>query len=186
MALLIGELAPTFVRRPVFGLEIDTGAITTARPLALVFLRHAGSPVARETAMKLNTAWPEIERLGVSLLAVTEGSSRSVRDFVPRFHLLFPVVHDDTGTLYSGFGVGLDRGLFGTLSCAPASVTRYLRACRATHGAFEGPRTRLQAAFVIAKGGRIAWSWHARTTADIVEPHGVLRALRMPDGHGGL
>lgn len=170
-------MIPHFVRQPVFGVPVDTAAITATRPLVLVFLRHAGSAHARALALAVNEIWPTLDEQDVGLVGVTEGALVDARDMVPRLHLLYPVIHDDGG-LYDAFGVGRDRGLLRTL-LRPSGLVHYPTVLKAGRGGLSGPLTRCAAVRIVARGGELAWSWDGRAITDLPDLDEVVRiALR--------
>lgn len=157
----VGDTAPTFVRRPVFGADIDTESICRDQALALVFLRHPGSAVTRHVALSLHQIWPDLDVADVALVAVIEGDLAAIRDFVPRYHIKYPVVADDGG-LYESFGVPRDGMLRKTLlSLRPDSIRGYVECLQAGRGLIHGPYDRLMSAVVVAPGGQVAWRWDA-------------------------
>jgi peroxiredoxin len=170
MAAQLGECIPHFTRQPVFGEEIDTASVSRARAIALVFLRHAGSAITRRTCMDLHLIVPELDLADVLLVALMEGDGEAVRDFVPRYHLKYPVVHDETGELFEAFSVGRDRMLRRTLlGLRPSMLRSYAEALQSGRGLNQGPIDRLGAALVVGVGGTVAWRWDAERTTDMLD-----------------
>ena len=163
--LPVGAHLPRLHARPVGGRRVDTDALGAAGPLAIVFLRHAGSAVTRDALSALDRAWDDLERRQVALVAVVEGDLRAAYDVVPRLKVRFPVVHDPDGLFYDAFGVGRDTGLLRTLA-DPRSSGRWAATwVRAGHGALGGPIDRRCAAYV-AERGVITFAWEGRTIVD--------------------
>lgn len=161
-----------FVRKPVFGMPIDSAEVTRSSPMALVFLRYAGSAHTRRTAVDLHAVWADLDHQDVRLVVVTEGSVKAVNDFVPRYHLLYPVLHDATGELYDAYQVPRDRAYVKTLlALRPWIVRDYVSSLSAGHGSFDGPFDRMPAAFVIAPGGALSWTWYGRSPMDQLDVH---------------
>jgi peroxiredoxin len=167
----VGDRAPSFVRRPIFGLDVDSEAIVRETALAVVFLRYSAGATCRRTALELHEIWPELDLAGAALVAVTEGDLVKARDFVPRYHIRYPVLHDADGALYEEWGVERDRGFKRSLGAlvSPGSWSDYAETVQVGRGLFDGPLDRLPAAFVVAPGGTIAWRWDARTVFDRVD-----------------
>ena len=169
-----GTHAPAFVRPPICGLPFDSEALLGSNAIALVFLRYAGSSQTRTTAIELNTIFPDLDQADVKLVAVIDGGSIAVRDLVPRFHLLYPVLHDEAGELYGAFDVGHDRAFLRTLT-NPAAARRYFSGFGAGHGWMDGALSRLQAAVIIGRGGEVRWSWQGRGVLDRLDVDGFAR-----------
>jgi peroxiredoxin len=171
----VGSPAPGFVRPPVCGKIVDLGAITADRPLLLVFFRYSGSPQTRRDAVALNATFQELDLRGVAMAGVIEGSGIAVRDFVPRFKILYPMVHDEDGSLHAAFEVGRDRGLVRTL-LRPDGLRRWSQALQFGHGWPEGPVDRRSAAVVIGKGGTVVWTWEGKAVTDTIDPDALREA----------
>ena len=163
----IGQAAPTFNRQPIFGYTIDSADLTSERPLVLAFLRYPGSSTTRATLTELATIWPTLDYNDISMLAVIEGDLDALQDLVPRFHLKFPVIHDDGG-LYEQYGVGRDASITtAAKSLTPSKIKALINQTLQTgRGMLNGHYDRLPAVFVIGVGGEIEWRWDASTFTD--------------------
>ncbi len=123
-------------------------------------------------ALELHQILPELGQKDIMLVGVVEGKRRAVYDFVPRFHILYPIIHDEKNELYDLYEVGKDRFLMKTLlELRPATVRMYLDNLKAGHGIPQRPMNRLPAAFVLAPGGTISWRWDATHTTDLIDVH---------------
>ena len=159
--LTVGDLHPSFVRSPVSGLAFDSEVATAERPLLLVFLRHPGGATTRRVVAELSAEFASLDRAGVAVVVVMRGAEAAIRDFVPRNHLLFPVIHDEHGSLFATYRVAGDQMFMGTLS----RPWRLLKAFGTDRGG-PGTADQLPAAFVIAPGGSIEHSWYGRSVMD--------------------
>jgi peroxiredoxin len=163
--LQVGDLAPVFEERPVFGLPIQVPSGRQTQ--VLVFIRHLGDPFARKALAEMLERYADFDRAGVQLVAITQTELTAARDFVPRNHVLCPVVTDPEGSLQSQYGIRSDRFLLGslkgTLSGSPA---RLFGAINYGHGKKAGPSRQLPAEFVIDGEGRIL---HLRYATSITE-----------------
>ena len=150
--------APTLRAQPVFGLEVDLHALSARGPVALVFTRFLGSPHARASLFALNAAYPDFDRQGVALVAVSDSSLRAARDFVPRYQLLFPLICDPEHQHYAAFEVPVG---------GPGDVPRALLSGALDpsiyglgHGRIDGQLLQRPAAFIV-RSGQLAWRWDA-------------------------
>jgi peroxiredoxin len=154
--LQAGQQAPHFHRRPVFGLELDLGELTSQRPLALVFVGSLGSEQGTGILMSLQSMCADFEREGVGLLAVSSSGLLLARDFVPRYHLLFPLIADPDGDLAKAYQVG-DAGIGHKLEgWSPAGLRSRLRLFQQGLGWQLDPRADRPAAFLVSPGGSLA------------------------------
>ncbi|MCB9764157.1 MAG: redoxin domain-containing protein [Alphaproteobacteria bacterium] len=161
-----GEPAPPLRARPVFGLEVDLAAWTARGPAVVVFLRYLGSPFTRASLARLQAAFPRLDVRGIGVVALTDSPLAAGRDFVPRHHLLFPVICDPERALYRAWGVDAG-GLAGALAgLARGGVA--LEALRQGHGRVDGRWASRPSAFLVAPGGEVAWAWRGAHPAAVV------------------
>ena len=153
-----GDAAPPFRLQPVSGLPVEVGP---GCPVSvLLFLRPLASAHSRLTVNLLqqqHTAWD-----GVQVVQFTRSLEENVRDFVPRHHILLPVVNDLPGQWYAAYGVGRDRAFARSL----ADVTGWMKLPQtllAGMGRPEGSYDQLPAAFVVDGQGQIRHAWYGRS-----------------------
>lgn len=173
-ALAPGALAPGFEQRPVFGLPV---VVPPPAPLALCFVRHLGSPVARDALARLQARFADFDRLGVRLVAVSQTDLRGAQDFVPRHHLL-PALLVDDGTLHDAYGVAALGALASTLSrLRPGAVRQALGSLQ--HGVGRPAAVdRLPAEFLIGRDGRIGHARYGRGLHELPDLDALLSAAR--------
>ena len=109
--LSTGDAVPEVVLDPVFGRALTLPADLSARPLAVVFVGGLSMPRTRAILSGLQDAYADLDRAGVQLVAVTGSEMDRARDFVPRFHLLYPLVVDADGALRDRFGLSAGQGV---------------------------------------------------------------------------
>lgn len=149
-----GLPAPALDALPVFGAPVHLHALTARQPAVVCFVRHLGSPAARSALGRLQAAMPEYDRRGVALVAVTRSGLGIARDFVPRHHLLFPLICDPEGQHFTAWGVVPPTGaalLTGLLRALPAIAAGW----RYGQGVVDAPLTTPQASFAVRRGGAL-------------------------------
>ena len=144
-----GDRAPTAVVAPVSGLPVDLGT----GPLVVLFLRPLAGGMARVAIASVQAAMAQFDARAVRVVAITRGDLTMARDYVPRHHVLFPVVIDPDGALFDTWGVPRDlafrQSLRGLRPSALRTVGHALRAGRPT---FDN---QLPAEFAVGADGRI-------------------------------
>ena len=175
--LTAGQTAPRFERQPVFGLPV---ALPPSRyPQVVCFVRGLSSPFSREALALLQEHWARFDVEGFGVLAVTSSKLRPAQDFVPRHHLLFPLVVDPELELFKAFQVGGDKALVGTLrGLAGGGARRALKALRHGHGALERGQLQLPAEFVVAPDGQLLYAHYGKAVTDLPEVEALLEAAR--------
>lgn len=158
-----GAAAPAFEAKPVFGLPIRIPADLSRGPVAIAFVGPLCSPLARAALAELQAAFPDLDRAGVRVFAVSPSSFVEASDFVPRNHLLFPLLLDEDRAIAARFGVADDVGLTGALaSLRPELASRALRSLRLGAGLRRGALGAAVALFLIDRSGGIALARRSR------------------------
>lgn len=167
--LSVGDSAPPIDARPLFGLPVRTpGTAGGRQPLAVVFLRSLGGGNARAAVRALNAAYARFDAVGVQVVGISRTDVVVARDFVPRYHVLFPIVADEDGALTTSWGVGRDRGLGRS---AIGLLTRPDALVNAASAAWEGRSApefvdQLSAEFVVGLDGRLRYVRYGTTVWD--------------------
>src|SRR5258708_37650784 len=84
----------------------DMAALSQARPVLLVFLRHFGCTFCREAVCEIEKIRPAIESLGTHLAFVHLANEERARKFFTPHHFEnIPRFADPDGRLYEAFGL---------------------------------------------------------------------------------
>ncbi len=174
--LQVGDTAPTLTLRPIFGLTQPVPPGAGGAPLVLCFVRPLASAFSRAAMAAIQERYADFDRAGVPLYVITRTDLTQARDFVPRYHVLAPVVVDQDGSLHDRFGVGVDRGLGRSLAglASPATLRSALDALQHGHGKPHPLITQLGAQFVVAPDGRLAMASYDRTIFDLPDLDALL------------
>lgn len=162
--LTVGQTAPAFTRQPVFGLPAQ---VPCGRPIAVLFVRSLSSPWTRESLAQVQAEFPRFDLAGARVVAITDSGLDVGRDFVPRYHVLFPVVCDPDQALFQEWGVGGDGAVLGTVrALAMGNVRAAARALRHGHGPLERRQLKLPASFVVGPDGALTFAQYARSVTE--------------------
>ena len=153
-----GDPAPLLRLQPVFGLPLTIGE--PGPPSILVFLRGLGSPSTRKMLGEIQDRHQDLD--GIQVVQFTPSPLEPARDYVPRHHMLHPLVVDPTGEHYRTYGVGRDRGFVRTLLDLPGLATMPGRLSFGL-GAHHPPFDQLPGAFVVDREGRLRYCWIGRS-----------------------
>jgi len=148
--------------------------------MVLCFVRNLASPFSRAVMAEIQLRYPDFDREGFSLVVVTPTDLTQARDFVPRHHVLAPVVVDEDGALHRAWQVGSDRALAGSLRSLlqPARVSAIMQALHHGHGRPHRDINQLGAQFVVGSDGRIALAAYDRSIADQPDLESLLECAR--------
>jgi peroxiredoxin len=160
--LQVGDPAPEATLQPVFGLPVDLHRGTRV----VVFLRPLTGSLARATIQRLIEAYPRFDAEGIQVIGVTRTDLEFARDFVPRYHVLFPIYVDESGSLTDAWKVAYDRAFLGTLkSLRPATVQAVVDAMQLGRVASALPSSLLPAYFVV-RDGKVVYARYASSVAE--------------------
>ncbi|MFN7142193.1 MAG: AhpC/TSA family protein [Myxococcota bacterium] len=173
--LSVGDLAPPFHVQPVFGLPVTTGG----RPLAVLFLRSLSGSLARAAIAEATKALPRLHAAGGQMVGFTRCDLTLARDFVPRNHVLFPIVVEPDDARFEAWGVGRDKALARSAASllAPASLRTLSTALPLGRARPESGWDRLGAQFLVGPDGRVRYARYARTIFNLPDVEGLCAAL---------
>jgi peroxiredoxin len=141
---------------------------TGGSPLVVLFLRGLDGGLARAAIAAAHAALPRLDAAGVRLVAFTRSDLDFARDFVPRHHVLFPVVVDSDGAWFATYGVARDRGLLRSVTgLRPAKVRAAFGTLGRGTGLPRGGADQLPAEFVVDADGRLRYARYGRTVLDL-------------------
>ncbi|NOY25679.1 MAG: redoxin domain-containing protein [Oligoflexia bacterium] len=175
-----GDAAPSFVARPVFGLPIPVPPPASARPMVLCFVRNLASPFTRAAMADIQNRYADFDRDGFPLLVITRTDITMARDFVPRHHVLAPVVVDQDGALHRAYQLGTKNALVGTFKTllSRAGLSSAREAIRYGHGRPHRQLSQLGASFVLGSDGRIRLARYDSSVTDRPDLDGLLACAR--------
>lgn len=175
--IAVGARAPALVGQPVFGLPVDLERLRQRGPVLVVFWGALSSAATLDNLARLTAIWPRVDVEAGGLVAVTRSPLEAARDFVPRHHVLFPVIVDSTGDIAARWAVGEARGLQAALLRAqPTVVRRAVSVLRNGQPLPEANEGQLPAAFVVGRDGDVRHAWYGRSVGDRIDAEGLWRA----------
>jgi peroxiredoxin len=157
------QKAPHFEAKPTFGLHFSLNDACRERPLVLIFVPSLGSAISRACLAQVQEMVSAFDLAGVGLVGLTRSTLRATQDFVPRYHLRFPLIADPQGAIFSQYGVdrlGLKQALN---SLRLGALKQGIQALRFGVGLPEKALFWPPAAFAIAQGGLICHTHISRS-----------------------
>lgn len=170
-----GDAAPMFTLQPVMGLPVKLEGHVTV----VCFLRPLEGSVSRTAIATLQEAWSRFDAEGIQLVGITRTDLTFGRDFVPRYHVLFPIVIDETGEYSQAYDIPCDKGFMGTLKgLRPEAVRTFVGSLEHGRGAPRLPSTILPAEFVIGRDGAVRYAHYATSVLDQPDIEALWNAAR--------
>ena len=172
--LSIGDPAPSFERQPVFGLPVRV----PSTPLLLCFVRSLSSPLTRERLAQLQLRNGDFDVEGIRIAVITDSKVELAQDFVPRYHVLAPVICDPEQVLFEAWGVGGHSPVMGRLrGLGVANVRGAFRALKHGMGPIERRQLRLPAQFLV-QDGKILAAHYAQSVGEDLMLDDMLKAFK--------
>lgn len=172
--LVLGRAVPPVLLRPVFGLPLALPDDARGGLVALCFVGPLATAPARAALHEIQLCFAAFDRIGVRIVAISPAPLALARDFVPRHHLLFPLVVQGAAELEAAWGAPPCPGLRGILAGADsAALRRGLRAA-SQGGGWRGARP--CAELLIGRDGRIAHAHRASAVLAGPDLAGLQRA----------
>ena len=170
--------------QPIFGSPVVTPP-PDDETLSIIFLASLGLSPARKTIQRLQDVVRDFQMAGSRLVVITRSPLHEARDFVPRHHLLFPVIVDPIvvggdGRLFPVWGVGRDKGFRGTLRSLihgpgeSGSFRALLSMFKSGMNRNRAPIDQLAAAFVVGPDGRILLASYHQSVLQMPDIDGML------------
>lgn len=174
-----GTAAPALAGQPVFGVPFDLHRSRLRGAVFVSFWAPLSSRGTLASLAALTALWPQVDAEAGGMVAVTRSPLESARDFVPRHHVLFPVLVDEEGSLFRDWKVARATGFSSKMRTArPAFVKRALSVFRNGQALPEANEDQLPAAFVVSASGEIAYAWYGKGVDDVVDAEGLWAAAK--------
>jgi peroxiredoxin len=100
-----GDLAPSFSLKDPEGNVINSADLLKRGPVVLSFYRGVWCPYCNMELQALETAKPEFDRYGASLVAISPQAAPNSRKSVRQNKLSFPILSDVKGKVGAAFGL---------------------------------------------------------------------------------
>lgn len=161
-----GDPVPTLHAKPIFGRAITLPADLGRGPMVVVYLGPVSSPYGRELAFAVQAAFPGFDREGIAVVGVTSSGLTASRDFVPRYHLLYPLLADVDGSIAAAFGLAQSTSVRATArDLVKRGAGAVLAPLRHGVGPLEGDPRGPVGAFVLGRDGRVVRAWQGASLA---------------------
>lgn len=167
--LTFNSLAPEVEVLNTQGQAIFLSSLWQKRPLVLAFTRHFGCPQCKEMLDELHTLRPDLEKRGLNLAIVTQGSPEQAAAFCAERAPGATCLADPQRRAYAAYGLG--RGSLWQTLLSPRIWQSNQRLKREKNFSPQPPPTGQDAfvmsgTFVIGRDGRIRLPYYYQDIAD--------------------
>lgn len=136
MTLQMGDRAPAHQAKMADGSILDLAELYDSQHVILYFYPKDFTPGCTQEAQDFRDCYPEIQKLGATVVGVSKDSLQSHEKFQVKYDLPFPLIADETTQMCQKFGVWQEKKMFKRVYMG---IVRYT--------------------FLIQKGGIIHKSW---------------------------
>lgn len=173
----LGEPAPDLPLRDETGTAVRLRDLWERAPrgLALVFVRHFGSPFCRAHVTALREAGARFREEGVRVAVVSMGTPEECARFRQKQRLNVPVLSDPERAAYRAYG--LAEGTTGQVMGMPELVEGFKLVLRGLlPGRSRGNPRQLAGDFLIDRDGTLRYARRSRRASDLPSPDALLAA----------
>ena len=164
MRIQPGQPAKDFTIEDIAG---HTIALTDYRDqrLMLSFYRYASCPLCNLRVQHLIQQYPSYREKGLQMIAVFQSPQASIRKYVGKQNIPFPVIADPARILYRQYGVesswyGFIKGSFRLSALISATAKGYLP------GKMEGKKAMIPADFLIGPDLTVQMAYYGKDIGD--------------------
>jgi peroxiredoxin len=157
--LKFNDPAPDILVKDGEGKDIQLSTLWQKQTLVLAFTRHFGCPQCKEMMDELHTAFPELERRGLTLAIVTQGTPEQAKAFCADRAPGATCLADPERQAYTAYGLG--RGTMYQTLISP-NIWKSNKHLKETKGFLPEPPPAGQDAFVMSGTFIIGTDGHVR------------------------
>lgn len=172
-----GDRAPALQASDLNDQPCDLAALK-GRVVLVSFYRYASCPLCNLRIHKLRQRWPELEREGLSMLALFQSSAERMRAYVGKEQTPFPLIPDPLMEHYQRWKV--EESMGGLLKAGAKAGLALLGALRQGYlpGRIDGPMDRMPADFLVGPDGSLLECLYASHAGEHLEIDSILQHLR--------
>lgn len=177
-----GDMAPDIALPDSDGVERRLSEWWSGGPLHLVFMRHFGCGCLADRWEELQDALGSITAAGATTVAVGQAEPERAAEVAARRGYGFPLLSDTERRAYAAYGLldGTVASIFHDEAWRPddrAKADRMTASRRGTERALVDHAWQLPGEFIIARGGRLAFTHRAQYCEDFPPTAVLLGAL---------
>lgn len=111
-ALKEGDVAPDFRMDASRGRTVSLAELK-GKPFVLYFYPKADTPGCTKEACGFSEALEEFEKAGLTVIGVSRDPVGKLDKFAEKYDLTFPLASDEAGAVTEGYGVWVEKSLYG-------------------------------------------------------------------------
>jgi len=103
--LKVGDIAPDFTLEDAFGNKYTLSSYRRKSPVVIYFYPKANTPGCTKQACGIRDEWSKFEQIGVPVFGISVDSKKSLKKFIDKYSLNFPLLSDETKEVCKAYGV---------------------------------------------------------------------------------
>jgi peroxiredoxin Q/BCP len=103
--LKVSDIAPDFTLEDAFGNKYTLSSYRGKSPVVIYFYPKANTPGCTKQACGIRDEWSKFEQIGVPVFGISVDSKKSLKKFIDKYSLNFPLLSDETKEVCKAYGV---------------------------------------------------------------------------------
>ncbi len=103
--LKVGDIAPDFKLSDANGIYYTLSSFKDKTPVVIYFYPKANTPGCTKQACGIRDDWSKFEKENIPVFGISVDSRESIREFVEKYSLNFPLLSDESKTVSKAYGV---------------------------------------------------------------------------------
>jgi peroxiredoxin Q/BCP len=103
--LKVGDIAPDFTLEDAFGNKYTLSSYRGKSPVVIYFYPKANTQGCTKQACGIRDEWSKFEQIGVPVFGISVDSKKSLKKFIDKYSLNFPLLSDETKEVCKAYGV---------------------------------------------------------------------------------
>ena len=103
--LKVGDIAPDFTLEDAFGNKYTLSSYRGKSPVVIYFYPKANTPGCTKQACGIRDEWSKFKQIGVPVFGISVDSKKSLKNFIDKYSLNFPLLSDETKEVCKAYGV---------------------------------------------------------------------------------
>ncbi len=179
MKVEIGEIAPDFNVRDIYGNTIELRSYKGKQNVLIFFSRYIGCSWCQMFIVDIKRNRKRLDELKTEVIVITESREDVLKRYAPpKSEAFLRMVSDPEKRLYKLYGVDKQGKWFNARVITESiRFLKYLKDYKYVKGGLKGDPMQAPACFVVGKDGRVKYSFLSESIADHPNIEDILETI---------
>lgn len=179
MGIAIGEDAPDFKVKDVYGDTIELSSYRGKRNVLIFFSRYIGCSWCQMFIADIKKNREKLNELNTEVIVITESKEDVLKKYAPpKSEAFLKMISDPDKKLYKLYGVDKHGKWFNAKVISESlRFLKYLKDYKYVKGGLNGDPLQAPACFVVGKQGKIKYSFSGKSIADAPPVEEIINLL---------